>query len=67
MERTKIQEVLDIKNRDYLRTGYLNPAIANGYVEMTIPDKPKSQNQKYRLTPKGLELKDVLKKQKENK
>jgi hypothetical protein len=32
----------------------LNPAIDQGYVEPTIPDKPNSQNQKYRLTAKGV-------------
>ena len=47
-----------IKNRDYFRTDYLNPAIDNGYVELTIPDKPNSRNQKYRLTAKGLTLKN---------
>ena len=52
MGRSELQELLIIKNRDYFRTDYLNPAIDNGYVELTIPDKPNSQNQKYRLTAK---------------
>jgi hypothetical protein len=51
---------LSIKNRDYFRTDYLNPAISNGYIELTIPDKPNSQNQKYRLTAKGVALKNSL-------
>lgn len=55
-----LQELLAIKNRDYFRKDYLVPAIMNGYVELTIPDKPNSQHQKYRLTVKGLELKKLI-------
>ena len=60
MGRSELQELLSIKNRDYFRTDYLNPAINQGYVELTIPDKPNSQNQKYRLTAKGIALKNSL-------
>ena len=60
MGRSELQELLSIKNRDYFRTDYLNPAITNGYIEQTIPDKPNSRNQKYRLTEKGLQLKREL-------
>ena len=61
MERARLQELLSIKNRDYFRKDYLNPAIKNGYVELTIPDRPNSQKQKYRLSMKGLALKEALK------
>ena len=60
MGRSELQGLLLIKNRDYFRTDYLNPAISNGYIELTIPDKPNSQNQKYRLTAKGIALKNSL-------
>ena len=60
MGRSELQELLSIKNRDYFRTDYLNPAISQGYIELTIPDKPNSQNQKYRLTAKGIALKNSL-------
>ena len=60
MGRSELQGLLSIKNRDYFRTDYLNPAINTGYIELTIPDKPNSQNQKYRLTAKGLALKEHL-------
>ena len=60
MGRSDLQRLLSIKNRDYFRTDYLNPAISNGYVELTIPDKPNSRNQKYRLTAKGIALKNSL-------
>ena len=61
MGRSDLQRLLSIKNRDYFRTDYLNPAISNDYVELTIPDKPNSRNQKYRLTAKGIALKYALK------
>ena len=35
MGRSELQELLSIKNRDYFRTDYLNPAISNGYIELT--------------------------------
>lgn len=33
--------------------GYLRPALAGGWLEMTIPDRPKSPKQQYRLTRAG--------------
>lgn len=65
MERAKLQEALGIKNRDYFRTDYIKPAITHGYVEPTIPDKPNSRHQKYRLTAKGVQLKEIIMKQKD--
>ena len=40
-------------NRTKFRDQVLNPLLAAGLVEMTIPDKPRSSKQKYRLTAKG--------------
>lgn len=57
MKSAEIQEVLQLKHREYFRENYLDPALNEGYVEMTFPDTPKHPNQKYRLTAKGLELK----------
>lgn len=38
---------LNIKSKETLGNTYLNPAIENGLIKMTIPDKPNSKNQKY--------------------
>jgi ATP-dependent DNA helicase RecG len=51
--REELQTVISLKNRDYFRKEYLNPAIKAGLIELTIPDKPNSKNQKYRITEKG--------------
>ena len=40
-------------DRTKFRNQVLNPLIKEELIEMTIPDKPKSSNQKYRLTDKG--------------
>ena len=56
MKRAEIQSVLGLKHEDYFREAYLLPAIKLGLLEMTIPDKPRSSRQKYRLTVKGKQL-----------
>lgn len=45
----EIMKRLGLSHRPTFRQNYLNPALSNGIVEMTIPDKPNSRNQKYRL------------------
>jgi ATP-dependent DNA helicase RecG len=51
--REELQVRLGITDRKYLRTGFLVPAIQAGLLEMTIPDKPNSSKQRYRLTTLG--------------
>ena len=53
MTRRKIMEKLGLKNDEYFRKKYLVPALNAGFIEMTIPDKPRSRMQKYRLTRLG--------------
>lgn len=45
--RTEMQEYCGIKSRDYFTNKYIKPLLNNGKLKMTIPDKPKSVNQKY--------------------
>lgn len=51
--RIELQKSLGLVDRKNFRINYLNPALEEGLVELTIPDKPKSSKQKYRLTEKG--------------
>ena len=53
MSREALQAVLGLKDRKSFRERYLGPALAEGLVEMTLPGKPSSRLQKYRLTEKG--------------
>ena len=46
-------------DRTKFRNQVLNPLMKRGLIEMTIPDKPRSSKQKYRLTAKGLEILDA--------
>ena len=52
----ELLDKLSIKHRASFRTTYLVPALTQNLIEMTLPDKPKSPNQKYRLTAKGRAL-----------
>ena len=55
MTRQRLQEALGLKHEDHFRKAYLIPALRSGLIEMTIPDKPRSSKQRYRLTAAGSE------------
>lgn len=48
LSAVEIMERLGISHRPTFRKNYLNPALEQRLIEMTIPDKPNSRNQKYR-------------------
>lgn len=60
--RDELMALMALKNAEHFRKHYLKPAleITPALVEMTIPDKPTSRNQKYRLTALGQQLKQQL-------
>jgi hypothetical protein len=53
MIRDEVQRILEFKDRTSFRERYLKPALQVGLIELTIPDKPNSRLQKYRLMNAG--------------
>ena len=60
LNRAEIQSLLELKDTEHLRKQYTLPSLKAGYIEMTLPDKPSSKLQKYRLTAKGISLQRYL-------
>jgi ATP-dependent DNA helicase RecG len=53
MSRQQMQEALALRHEDHFRNAYLSPALALGVIEMTLPEKPRSSKQRYRLSTQG--------------
>lgn len=53
MTRQALQVALGLADWEHFRKVYLAPALELGLLEMTLPDKPNSRNQRYRLTALG--------------
>jgi Fic family protein len=53
MTRDQLQKAIGLQDRKSFRELYLAPALAAGLIEMTIPEKPNSRLQKYRLADPG--------------
>lgn len=49
LTRNELQTQLELKDRESFRSRYLKPALDFGLIEMTIPGKPNSRLQRYRL------------------
>jgi predicted transcriptional regulator len=49
-------KALELNDEKHFRQNYQQASMAQGLLEMTIPDKPNSRLQKYRLTSKGQAL-----------
>ena len=48
-----LQAAAGLKDRAIILKMHLEPLLLAGWIERTIPDKPRSSKQKYRLTEKG--------------
>jgi len=53
MSRAEIMNTLALKDRMHFANDYLRPALEEDLIQYTIPDKPNSRLQQYRLTEKG--------------
>ena len=53
MTGQELRQKLDLRDMKHFRKTYLQPALDAGLIEMTLPDKPHSRRQRYRLTPTG--------------
>ncbi|MDO5970289.1 putative DNA binding domain-containing protein [Flavivirga aquimarina] len=58
MSRGEIQKKLGLSDKKNYIRNYQKPALEGDIIEMTIPDKPNSRLQKYRLTEFGKKLKE---------
>ena len=56
MTRGEIMQRLGLKDEKHFREQYQQTGIRLGIIEMTIPDKPRSSKQKYRITEKGKKM-----------
>ncbi len=54
--RKELMLDLGLKHLGSFRNNYLKPSLSLGIVEMTIPEKPHSTKQKYRLTTSGRKI-----------
>ncbi len=52
-KREELQQLLGLKDKKSFNHLYLKPALNEGVIEMTIPDKPTSRLQQYQLTELG--------------
>ena len=61
MSRAQLQAVMGLRHRNHFTSAYLRPALGAGMIEMALPGKATSRNQRYRLTAAGKVLAQQVK------
>ena len=59
MSRAQLQELIGLRDRNHFTSAYLRPALEAGMIEMALPAKATSRNQRYRRTAAGEALAQV--------
>ena len=59
--RAQLQAVMGLRDRNHFTSAYLRPALDAGMIEMALPGKATSRNQRYRLTAAGKDLAQQVK------
>ena len=54
--RKEIMSLLGLSSQTKNYDKYIAPLLNTNFLEMTLPDKPKSKNQKYVITERGIEF-----------
>ena len=54
--RSELAAELGVSSQPWLSASYLNPLMKQGYIAQTLPQKPKSPLQRYRILRKGREV-----------
>ncbi|MDE2795685.1 MAG: DNA-processing protein DprA [Gemmatimonadota bacterium] len=53
MTRKEIRDALNLRSSSNVKQRYLDPCLDQGWIEMTMPEKPRSPKQRFRITPVG--------------
>nr|WP_026904678.1 hypothetical protein [Pedobacter glucosidilyticus] len=61
LSSSEMRARLGIKHRANFRDNYIHPAISLGLIVQTIPEKPNSRLQKYKLTARAIKYLEKIK------
>ncbi len=53
MSRSELMNKLHLNDEKNFRQNYIQAALQQNLIERTIPEKPNTPRQKYRITPQG--------------